>query len=275
MTPSIARRPLSFQEECYLAAERIIEKDQNIWLGLTGGWLSKIVLDSFLKIGFKPNVFIMEFTSNLNNHDSEWAREACKVNNIEPLIIETIVSKNMSESLIKFGSTIQNYSYYECLLASKIRTIPGRALIVDGIDIRRDVDPSGNWCYVLDECKYFWKKRYTQMHPSKRIIDNFFSSSPEILLSFLEMDEVESITNGSNNGKMSLNSSRDTIFKESGFNKLSPFNLTRGYSKIPDVEEINSEILQTTMGFNNRKLYFNLNDLKESLKYKEKTWDFI
>jgi hypothetical protein len=89
------------------------------------------------------------------------------------------------------------------------------------------------------------------------------------------MKEVTTITDGSTNGKISLNSSRNNIFKEAGFNKLSPFNLTPGYAKIPDAQEINSEILQTAMGFYNRKLYFNLNDFKNSLKYKEKTWDFV
>jgi hypothetical protein len=274
-TPTITRKPLSFREECHLAAKRIIERDQNIWVGLTGGWLSKIVVESFLRIGFKPNIFIMEFPSDLNNHDTDWAKKICHNNNIEPLIIETTVSKNISDSLIKFGSAIQNYSYYECLLASKIRTIPGRALIVDGLDIRRDVDPAGNWSYILDEGKSFWTKRYNALYPSKRIIDNFFTSSPEILLSFLELKEVAKITDNINNSKISLVSSRTNIFNNTGFLKPSPFNSTTGYVKIPDAQEINSELLQTTMGFYSRKLYFNLDELKNSLKYEQRTWDFV
>jgi hypothetical protein len=74
-TQSISRTVLTFKKECRLAARRILEKDSNIWLGLTGGWLSNIILDSFLSIGFKPNIFVVELPFNLNSQDSKFALE--------------------------------------------------------------------------------------------------------------------------------------------------------------------------------------------------------
>ena len=60
-TETITRRNLSFKEECRLAATRILETNKDISLGLTGGWLSHIILESFLSIGYRPKVFIVEF----------------------------------------------------------------------------------------------------------------------------------------------------------------------------------------------------------------------
>lgn len=274
-TDMITRPPKSFKEECQIAAENILDKDTNIWLGLTGGWLSKVALDSFISVGFKPNVFIIELNSGQNEFDTSWAKKICASRKIEPLIIEATVFPNAPEILIDFGAATQIYSYYDLIVASKIRTIPGRALLLDNLEVRRDINPNGKWSFILDEGKYYWTKRYSSMFPNKRIIDRFFTSSPEILLSFLQLPEVEKITDGSVNGKISLNSSRNTIFNAAGFSKESPYLITPGSQKVPDAEERNSEIMEQKMGFYNRKFYFELDELKYSLMNKERMWDFV
>lgn len=274
-TQSISRVPLSFKEECQLAAERILEKDTNIWLGLTGGWYSNIILDSFLEIGFKPNVFIMELNGITNYNDTSSAIQRCKELNIEPLIIEAFSSKTIFPNLLKFGTRVQIYSYYESILASKVRLIPGRAVIADQLNVRRDVHPEGKWSFIVSEDQSFWSTRYNQLYPEKRVINNFFTSSPEILLSFLESEIVSEITDGSINGKLSLNSSKNKIFNSEGFTKENPYPVTIGTFAIPDVEANNSELAQTTMSYYSRDFYFELAELKRSLRTEDRIWKFV
>lgn len=274
ITEKISRQPLSFKEECDIAARKILEKDTNIWLGLTGGWASNVILQSFLSIGFKPNVFIMELPNYQNSPDNI-AKQICKDSRIEPLIIESSVAQTIPEPISNFAKQAQIYSYYETILASKIRTIPGRAIIADPVRIRRDVDPTGNWSLIIDEDRSLWPKRYTKLFPSKRIISDFFMSSPEILLSFLESESVRVVTNVPNNGKLTLNSSRNEIFNSEGFNKLDKLSSYDGHDMIPNINKTHSDNIEKMLGFQSRKFYINLEELKHALRHEERIWKFV
>lgn len=274
-TEQITRNHLSFKEECRLAASKILKINKNISLGLTGGWLSNIVLDSFLSIGYRPKVFIVEFHEDLNSHDVNCAKTTCELRGIIPQIISFRPSKEMSSNFIRTSTDFQIYSYYENIFADINYFVDGTMLMADSLNIRRDVSPSGNWSLILDENKHFWPQRYNLMHPDKKIINSFFTGSPEILLSFLEMPLINQIVDDDASGKISIISSRNKIFNDAGFTKSNDYRTTPGTLFIPDSEEINSDRLKENLGYSNRECYLDFKELKYALKTEKRIWRFV
>jgi hypothetical protein len=274
-TETITRSNLSFKEECCLAAARILETNKDISLGLTGGWLSHIILESFLSIGYRPKVFIVEFHENLNAHDVKWAKATCELYGIVPQIIPFTPSREMSSSFLRTSADFQIYSYYENIIADVNYSVDGLMLIAEPINIRRDVSPAGNWSFIVDENKHFWPRRYNLVHADKKIINRFFTSSPEILLSFLELPTINQVIDDSMSGKISITSSRNKIFNEAGFTKSNDYRMTLGTMFIPDSEEINSDRLKENLGYSNRECYLDFKELKYALKTEKRIWRFV
>lgn len=283
--PSINRSPGLFREECRNTARELAQQHSSLTLGITGGWQSQIILQSFLDIGFKPNLFVMAFPGKLNQFDYYWAKDYCikyslKYNQIDipgKTFANDLKLKDRNSSSNPWALGIENqiYTYYDLLLASVIQDIDEPVIIGDQLSFRRDEHPEGLWSFILDENSNFWPSRLMQLNPGKTIISDFFTRNSELLYSYLTDPIVQHILSEEKNGKITLVSSRQEIYGNHGFFKRGPSQRTVGCMNIPGLQETNSAFLQDRIGFQNRYLYLEAQKLAETLASETTIWSYV
>jgi hypothetical protein len=269
------RMPAAFHEECSKAAGEIYSDYPSINLALSAGWESQVCLQSFLRAGVKPKVFIVEFPYKLNTFDSYFAKEACKAAGIIPTIF-TINLKEFSEKLSKhYAEKYQTYSIMESILADCAEKVEGDTLVVDKIELRRDVNPNGRWSFVRNEDFNMWPSRFNSVNRDRKIINEFFTSSPEIMLSFLTLPEVVELVTNDKNGKISLNSSKKSIYNSAGFNKEPDAGKTLSIINIKKLAAETANSIESALPFRPRSTYIEYNELLTALTTQETTWQFV
>ena len=274
----------SFKEECEKTAKVIADMYPNLKLGLTGGWVSQIILQSFLSIGFKPEVFTVVLPKKLNLFDTYFAKQVSDLYSLKlyaiPISENTLLSSlnfNKRTSNLKPWSTAletQIYDYYELLMLEAIQNLSDPVILGEQLNVRRDIHPKAKWSFILNECSSFWPIRRMQRNNSV-IINNFFTFRSELLYSFLRDSTVENIISELGNGKLSLNSSRDTIFKRHDFSKYGRLPKTMGGSNIPRIMDLNNLYLQKELTFESRNFYFEIDKLLDHLENDTSAWKFI
>jgi len=263
------RTALTLKEECITAAQEIYSKYPNIYIALSGGWESQLCLHSFIEAGITPNVYILKFPIRLNSHDTEIAVKQCKKYNIIPKLVdvnfETFINKHMIDTAKKY----QTYSFVQTLHAYYMEQLHEDVLLVDKVNLRRDVNPDSSWSYVRSEDFDFWPQRFNSFN-EKKVINNFFSHSPELIYSFLTLPVIQELVKKQTSGKISLNSLKNLIYYQGGFTNLFDENTSRfvktvSGDHIPGLNLKNSELIQQTLQFKSRNIYISYNDMIDIL----------
>jgi hypothetical protein len=259
------RSELTLKEECIIAATEIHSKYPNIYIALSGGWESQVCLHSFIQAGITPNIYILKFPVELNSQDTAIALKQCKKYNIIPKIVNVNFETFIKEHMIDTAKKYQTYSFIQTLHAYYIGQLNEDVLLVDKVNLRRDQNPDLTWSYIRDEDFDFWPDRFNLFN-EKKVINNFFSYSPELIYSFLTLPVIQELVKKQTSGKISLNSLKNLIYYQGGFTNLfdentSRFVKTGSGDRIPGLNEKNSELIQRTLQFKSRNAYISYNDI--------------
>lgn len=273
------RAPLTLKEECILAAKQIYAEYPDIYIALSGGWESQICLQSFIEAGITPNVYILKFPTELNARDYNVATSQCKKFNITPKIIDVSFESFIKEHMMITANKYQTYSFFQSLQAHHISKLNKNVLLVDKLDLRRDVNPDMSWSYIRNEDFNFWPDRFNTVN-EKKIVNNFFSYSPELMYSFLTLPIIKETVQKKLSGKISLHSLKNLIYFQGGFTNLfdertSKFVKTISTENIPGLQQKNSEFIQHSLKFKPRQLYLSYTDLMSALENQGTTCQYI
>jgi hypothetical protein len=273
------RPELTLKEECMLAAKQIYAQYPDIHIALSGGWESQICLQSFIEAGITPNVYILKFPQGLNYRDYDVATSQCKKFNIIPKIIDVSFESFIKEHMMLTTNKYQTYSFFQSLQGHYISKLNENVLLVDKLDLRRDVSPDMSWSYIRNEDFNFWPDRFNAVN-EKKIVNNFFSHSPELMYSFLTLPIIKETVQKKLSGKISLNSLKNLIYFQGGFTNLfdertSKFVKTISTENIPGLQQKNSEFIQHSLKFKPRQLYLSYTDLISALENQGTTCQYI
>lgn len=280
---SIKREVKSFKEECKLTAQEIAESNSNINLGLTGGWHSQIILQSFLDIGIKPQIFIVSLPLQLNKFDVTVATNVCNKYSLSYNLINISESELGNDRIFNFTkenkdwslvSEVQLYHYFDLLMGRVFNKLNDTIIIGNNLNFRRDVHPEAQWSFILDEGTDFWIKRYNEKY-NRKIIHDFFTRNSELLYSFITDFNTQSLFKNSTSGKISIISSRNLIYKNHQFVKDGPFNKTTSYTNIQNLTDSKNDLILNHLGFKNRFFYMDIDKLESSLKTENTIWKYV
>jgi len=260
----IQRSPKSFKEECCIAATELYERYPDIHIGLTGGLDSNVCLESFLTMGIKPGIFIIKFTNNLNPIDSDYAINKCKELNIDPVVVEIDPHQFVEEHMLDVAKEFQIYSMYQALHIHACRDFTFPFITVDEIELRRDCHPKSVWSFVKKEDQDMCWRRFAAKG-NVRAINNFYTWSPELMLSFLNIPTVQKLCSNQIPGKISWNSSKNLIYAEGGFPKFIGYKKTWGVEKISGLFGKATAKIAKEFKWETRDFYVEYNNLKNML----------
>lgn len=264
-------KDIDFKSACIETARNIYNENNEIYLALSGGVSSQICLRSFIEAGLKPNVLIIKFPDNLNIYDTGPAVKSCKHLGIIPLIVEVLPTHLYNVAGYKLIEKYQLYDFFDLCLAWVADKLCLPILVVDSIDLRRDVNPKQKWSIIINEGK-LWTKRFNTVAGKKLIVDNFFTT-PKSLMGFLKIPIITDLLRNKLPGKISAVSSFKSAFNAAGFKKMDgyvPTDSTYYLGKLRD--NMADEIYRRTL-FDNRKFYIPVDEYVANPE--KKIWKYV
>jgi hypothetical protein len=259
----ITREPKTFKEECINTARRLYDEDNDVHIALSGGNESHVCLSSFIAAGIKPKVFILQFPKDLNSFDSDVALETCKHLGITPLLVKLDYDFNVARAA-ELSIKYQTYSFAQAMFAHYAGKVNSTLVIADKIKLVRDVHAKSKWCFTRSEDANMWPLRYNEQNKNK-IVSNFFTDSPEQILSFLRIPVVEQIMNNPYSGKISLNSVKKKVYTEGGFEQFGFYNRTQTTDQLAGLSARAHEIIDSELKFRPRNMYIEYKKLVGAL----------
>ena len=227
----------SYQAELKRTAT-LVQNDlgKDLAVFFSGGTDSEIVIRNFLDIGVVPNCYTIKFKDDYNLSDVIEAMNLAKELNIPLNIIEFDVKDFLySGEAAEFGNKIQctQVAYlivYRCILQLGLPAVMGGEAL-----LKRDIstDPS-SWYYCIRENEDASAMRFSNKFQIP-LVNEWFSYTPELLLYYLEDEEIIKLVTTRLNYKLTSVSSKNTILqrlcpeirdrrKTHGFEKLIGFN---------------------------------------------------
>lgn len=207
-------RPIkSYYEETVIAAEMIwAQKQGTLYLCYSGGLDSEYVLSVFrhLKMKIKPVIMRTAY----NSHETVYAFEYCKNNNIKPIVIELDYDKFVeSGQVLEIAKKMKSAAWQlsaNMWLASQLD-----GTVITGNDpphMRKKKD--GLWYLDEEEIIHsqfrYFKKYGVYGTPF------FLSYTPELMLSFLLDPTMRLLANNGIPGKLGTNSTKVHVFNNNG-----------------------------------------------------------
>ena len=270
----VVRNPGSLRDELINNARAIYQQYPNIYIALSGGWESQVCLQAFIDAGIKPNVVIIKYPANLNDNDVLPALETCKKHDITPKIIPGVFDQFINGGMV---SSVEKYQCYS-LLTSFFARIAELAnidiLVVDKVELKRDVNPNRAWNFVRSEDTMMWPLRFNSIN-KRKVITNFFCYSAESMLSFLTLPTVATVASNHASGKISLVSLKQKLYRDGGFD-MPVYYRTVGTDRIQGLNAIATDTIENTIKFKSRSAYVDYNSLILALTNQgKKEWQYI
>lgn len=269
----VTRESASFKEECMAVAKNLYATNTDLHLALSGGNESQVCLRSFISAGIKPNIVILEFPNQLNSFDTDTAFNTCKYLGIKPTILtlgQDLSMRRVHELSVKY----QTYSFTQTMMAHYLGQLDTNVILVDKINIRRGINNKVDWCFVRNEDVDMWSLRYNELNQNK-IISDFFTNTPEQILSFLRIPAVQQLVQTEFSGKISLNTSKNKIYREAGFVQLGFYNRTNTIEKIAGLNAKVLAVIDKELKFRPRNMYIEYQHLVDNLTQKGITCQYI
>jgi hypothetical protein len=270
----VKRNPGSVREELAINAKSIIEQYPDIHLALSGGWESQVALRAFIDAGHKPRVIIVKYPNNLNDNDVIPAMASCRQYGIEPVIIPGAFDKFLEGGLLPTVEKYQCYTMTSAFFARIAELANLDILIVDKMELKRDVNPNRAWNFVRGEDYSMWPSRFNQLNKNK-VITNFFDYSAESMLSFLTLPSVATVVSNHASGKISLVSLKQKIYREAGYD-MPIYHRTVATDRIPGIHAAATASIENAFHYKARFTYVDYNTLILALTNQgKKEWQYI
>lgn len=205
-------------------------------LFLSGGTDSEIVLRSFLSIGIKPKCYTIKFVNDYNQADVLDAIELCKQLNVDLDLIDFDVRDFYYSGLAsEFGKELQCTQITYLIIYYNILKIKAPSIMGGELLLKRNINTQpSSWYYCLRENEDGSAMRFSLKY-NIPLINEWFSYTPELMLYYLENNDIKSLVSDRFNYKLTSVSSKNAILKRlvpdviakrksTGFEKLFAFN---------------------------------------------------
>jgi len=230
-------RTSSFENELHRTAQLVREDfGKDFVLFLSGGTDSEIVLRNFIAIGIKPRCVIIKFEDNYNIGEIYEAREIAKELDVKLDVINFDV-KNFfySGEAAEFGEQIQSTQITYIMVYKHILQLGFPAVMGGEAGLTRQVNKDNSyWYYAFRENEDASAMRFSNKFKIP-LVNEWFSYTPELLLYYLESEDIQKLVSERYNYKLTAASSKNRIlaklypyfrqkFKKHGFESLIAFN---------------------------------------------------
>jgi len=230
-------RTSSYQNELKRTSD-LVYKDygKDFALFLSGGTDSEIVARNFVDIGIKPKCFVIKFKDDYNLSDVNEAIDLAKELNLDINIIDFDVKDFLhSGEASQFGQELQCTQITYLMVYHSILKIGMPAVMGGEVFLKRNIntDPS-TWFYCIRENEDASAMRFSLKY-NLPLVNEYFSYTPELLLYYLEHQDIKNLVSTRYNYKLTSVSSKNAILKKlvpeirvrkktHGFEKLLAFN---------------------------------------------------
>lgn len=198
-----SKRPaMTWRDECIETARLIGRKvEVPIWLLFSGGIDSEVVIQSFMFAGVPFTVAITEFAHRLNQHDVQYAVQFCERHEIPyrklRLDIVDFITSDAARDYASQTHCVQPQLLHTMWAMDQVDGFPvlgsGECLLVTEAPL--DVPP-GSAAGEQLRCVLYEKERIASWYRYLMVrgrdgCAGFFQYTPEVMLAFLEEDEVK------------------------------------------------------------------------------------
>lgn len=208
------------------------EFGKDLVLYLSGGTDSEIVARNFIDIGIRPKCVIIKFKDNYNAPDVNEGIQIARELDLDLEIMDFDV-KNFfySGEASEFGKKIQCTQityllvYYHILKVGAPAVMGGEALFTRG------VGPKGtNWYYTFRENEDASAMRFSAKY-NIPLVNEWFSYTPELLMYYLEDEEIRALFSEKYNYKLSSVSTKNAVLRRL-YPGIRPKKKTHGFERL-------------------------------------------
>ncbi len=219
------RTPMSFKAELIRTARILNRKYPDLTLFMSGGLDSEMALQSFLSAGIIPRIAVVRFPDDKNIHDIGPAMRMFDHMGLKYNVIDIDPEDFvMSGEAFEIGKRFQGYSFYQQMLMKVALKYNAPMITIDEIELEKL--PEVNWETGEHRNRWVFLKKEDQDGCWRRFADatgipalnNFYSYSPESILSFLQIPTVDDLVNDRIPGKLGWTSSKMKIYSHLGYN---------------------------------------------------------
>lgn len=230
-------RTSDYQSELRRVAD-LVYKDygKDFALFLSGGTDSEIVARNFLDVGIKPTCYTIKFKDGYNDSDVVEAIDLAKELDIPIHIIDFDVKDFFySGEASEFGKQIQCTQITYLMVYHSILKIGLPAIMGGELLLKRNINTEPTtWYYCLRENEDGSAMRFSHKY-NIPLVNEWFSYTPELMLYYLEDQDIKTLVETKYNYKLTSVSSKNAILKKllpdirvrkktHGFEKLLGFN---------------------------------------------------
>ena len=274
----VSRKPMDFRSECLDVVAKIKDQYPNQLFSVffSGGLDSEVLAQSFLlaKVPFVAD--ILRFSGGFNDHDIQYAIDFCEYHNVkyrvhELDIVEFYKSKEYVPIGIKYQST-QIAQIQLIWLMNKIDdAIPvlgtGEVFFEQKFDYGAFItDPAQRgprWFYYVRENNDLSVPKYAYIN-QKPVISEFFSYTPEIMLSYATDPMVMKLITGKLVGKRSVQQIKGDVYGQHFL--LKPRPKYHGYETLKLLNFEAKLEMQNIIPYNDNVYQMYVKDFIESLR---------
>lgn len=267
------RKPMSFKAELIRTARIMDRTYPDLTIFLSGGLDSEMALQSFLSAGITPRIVTIRFPDDKNLHDIGPAMRMLDHMGLKYSVIDVDPEEFvMSGEAFEIGARFQGYSFYQQLLMKVALQYNAPMITIDEIELEKST--SVNWETGEYYDQWVFLKKEDQDGVWRRFNDatgipalnNFYSYSPESILSFLQLPTVDDLVNDRIPGKLSWTSSKMKIYSHLGYNfrKRPKWHGVENYMHLWDYVRYNV-YSKSNLNFDERDYVMPIDQLKQNL----------
>jgi hypothetical protein len=268
-----SRKPMSFKAELIRTARVLNKQYPDLTLFMSGGLDSEMALQSFLAAGITPQIVTVRFPNDKNIHDIGPAMRMFEHMGLKYNIIDIDPEEFvMSGEAFEIGARFQGYSFYQQLLMKVALQYNAPMITIDEIELEKL--PAIDWTTGEHYDRWVFLKKEDQDGVWRRFADatgipalnNFYSYSPESILSFLQIPTVDDLVNDRIPGKLGWTSSKMKIYSHLGYNfrKRPKWHGVENYMHLWDYVRYNV-YAKSNLNFNERNYVMPIDQLKQNL----------
>jgi len=268
-----SRKPMSFKAELIRTARVLNKQYPDLTLFMSGGLDSEMALQSFLAAGITPQIVTVRFPDDKNIHDIGPAMRMFEHMGLKYNIIDVDPEEFvMSGEAFEIGARFQGYSFYQQLLMKVAFQYNAPMITIDEIELEKL--PSIDWETGEHYDRWVFLKKEDQDGVWRRFADatgipalnNFYSYSPESILSFLQIPTVDDLVNNRIPGKLGWTSSKMKIYSHLGYNfrKRPKWHGVENYMHLWDYVRYNV-YAKSNLNFNERNYVMPIDQLRQNL----------
>lgn len=239
LTVGTCRERMYWAQELDAALSKLVATHgPKLALFYSGGSDSEVILRTLVKLGVKPEVHVIKFSSQLNEHETRNADEMCRCLGIVPYVwhhdVETYIREQHFLHLgLKYRCTqIAYLTVLEYVRRVNVPVLMGGEVYLQRHQINDgSVHSRQEWYYIYREDEDGVTYRYSvdTGHP---VINEVLTYTPELLYTWLAHPTIASVARNEYPGKITILSVKRQAYEQELGYKLQAQSKFHGYERL-------------------------------------------